>query len=134
MRIGKVAGTAGLPTQTIRFHERRGLLPEPPRGPNSYRDYDLSTLPRLRFIRSAQAAGLTLVEIAGILGLRREGAAPCAHVRSLLVARRHAVQERRGELAALEAELADLIDRSDRLDPADCSDAWICHIIGPDEP
>jgi len=87
MRIGEVAAAAGLPTQTIRFYERKGLLPQPRRGPNGYRVYDSSTLTRLRFIRSGQGAGLTLLEIATILRLRGEGATPCTHVRELLSAK-----------------------------------------------
>ena len=131
MRIGEVAETAGVPTQTIRFYERKGLLPPAQRGPNGYRDYDPSTLTRLQFIRSGQAAGLALVEIASILELRGEGAVPCAHVRSLLLTKREDVRTRQRELAALEAELDVLVGRSERLDPADCTDDQICHIISP---
>lgn len=138
MRIGEVAAAAGLPTQTIRFYERRGLLPPPQRGPNGYRLCDPSTLPRLQFIRSGQGAGLTLVEIATILDLRGEGATPCAHVADLLSAKLLGVQQRKRELVALESELEGLISRSHRLDPADCTDAQICHIIAtpthPPEP
>ncbi|WP_148612955.1 heavy metal-responsive transcriptional regulator [Nocardioides rubriscoriae] len=129
MRIGEVAAAADVPTQTIRFYERRGLLPQPLRGPNGYREYDDSILTRLAFIRSGQAAGLTLVEVASILDLRRDGAVPCAHVESLLVTKLDDIQERQRELAVLQAELEGLISRSARLDPADCTDTQICHII-----
>jgi MerR family mercuric resistance operon transcriptional regulator len=129
MRIGEVAEAVGVPTATIRFYERKGLLPQPHRGPNGYREYDDSTLTTLAFIRNAQAAGLTLVEIATILDLRREGATPCGHVQDLLAAKLLDVQERQRELATLEAELGHLISLSRRLDPADCSDEAICHII-----
>ena len=131
MRIGEAAEAAGVAAQTIRFYERRGLLPQPPRGPNGYRDYDASVLNRLAFIRSGQAAGLTLVEVASILELRRDGAVPCSHVHSLLVTKREDIRARQRELAALEAEIEGLISRSDRLDPADCTDTKICHIIAP---
>ncbi len=129
MRIGEVATATGLDTQTIRFYERKGLLPQPRRGPNSYRVYDPSTITRLQFIRSGQGAGLTLAEIATILELREEGAKPCAHVRALLSAKLRKIQTRQRELAGLETELEGLISRSHRLDPADCTDAQICHII-----
>lgn len=76
MRIGEVASAMGLPAQTIRFYERRGLLPQPRRDPNGYRTYDTAIVTRLQFIRSGQGAGLTLVEIATILELRSEGIAP----------------------------------------------------------
>lgn len=131
MRIGEVAVAAGLPTQTIRFYERKGLLPQPRRAPNGYRVYDAPTLTRLRFIRSGQGAGLTLVEIATILELRGEGVTPCTHVLELLSTKLHDVQARQRELSALETELEGLISRSHRLDPADCTDAQICHIIAP---
>ena len=129
MRIGEVANAVGVPAQTIRFYERKGLLPQPRRGPNGYREYDTSTLNQLRFIRGAQSAGLTLVEIASILDLRGEGDVPCEHVSSLLAKKLHDVQARQRELAVLEAELEVLISRSRELDPADCTDQQICHII-----
>ena len=132
MRIGEVAAAADVPTQTIRFYERRGLLPQPMRGPNGYREYDDSILTRLAFIRSGQAAGLTLVEVTSILDVRRDGAVPCNHLNSLLMTKLDDVRARQRELAVLQAELEGLISRSDRLDPADCTDTQICHIIAWD--
>ena len=70
MLIGQLADALGIPTRTVRFYERKGLLPEPERAENGYRVYDDTTLARLRFIRTAQAAGLTLAEIASIIGVR----------------------------------------------------------------
>lgn len=131
MRIGEVAVAADMPTQTIRFYERRGLLPQPLRGTNGYREYDASILTRLAFIRSGQSAGLTLVEVASILDLRREGAIPCAHVQSLLATKLGDVEARQRELVALETELRQLLGRSRQLDPADCTDQQVCHIIAP---
>ena len=93
--------------------------------------YDTSTITRLEFIRSGQGAGLTLAEIATILQLRDDGDTPCTHVRALLTAKLHDVQTRQQQLDALEAELEGLLRSSDRLDPADCTDAQICHIITP---
>jgi DNA-binding transcriptional MerR regulator len=131
MRIGEVATTAGLPAQTIRFYERRGLLPQPQRDSNGYRAYDESVLSRLGFIRSGQGAGLTLLEIATVLELRGDGATPCAHVGELLNNKLRDVRTRQRELAALETELEALIARSEQLDPATCTDAEICQIIAP---
>lgn len=131
MRIGEVAAAAGVPAQTIRFYERRGLLPQPQRGLNGYREYDASVLTRLAFIRNGQAAGLTLVEVTSILNLRRDGAVPCAHVESLLATKLLDVQERQRGLAVLKKELEQLLSRSHELDPADCTGLQICHIIAP---
>ncbi len=131
MRIGDVATAAGLKTQAIRFYERKGLLPPPGRSPNGYRVYDTATITRLEFIRSGQGAGLTLAEIATILALRDDGDTPCAHVRSLLTTKLADVHTRQRQLRALETELDTLTGRSDTLDPADCTDNQICHIITP---
>ena len=129
MLIGELADTVGLRSQTIRFYERRGLLPEPERGTNGYRIYDQSTLTRLRFIHTAQAAGLALAEIGSIIDLRVDGNVPCTHVASLIDSKLADVRTRIKSLAVLEAELEEVIERSHRLDPADCTDADICHIL-----
>ncbi len=60
MRIGELAARSGLTAKTIRFYEQAGVLPEPARQPSGYRSYDDTALDRLRFVRAAQAAGLTL--------------------------------------------------------------------------
>lgn len=129
MRIGEVAATASLDTQTIRFYERSGLLPPPRRDPNGYRAYDPSIITRLQFIRAGQGVGLTLVEIATILDLRGESVTPCTHVRDLLSAKLRDVRTRQVQLAALGEELEGLISHSDQLDPVDCIDTETCHII-----
>lgn len=133
MLIGQLAEALDIPTRTIRFYERQGLMPEPQRAENGYRVYDDVTLTRLRFIRTAQAAGLTLAEIASVIHVRDDGTAPCSHVDSLLETKLAEVRERRHQLAALESELAQLLDRSRQLDPADCTAGKICHIFSPTE-
>lgn len=133
MLIGELADAASLPSQTIRFYERKGLLPEPERGANGYRTYDPSMLTRLNFVQTAQAAGLTLAEIASIIDLRDDGTVPCAHVASLIDRKLANVRARIKDLAVLETELESLIDRSHRLNPADCTDADICHILSATE-
>lgn len=133
MLIGELAEAANLRSQTIRFYERKGLLAPPERGTNGYRTYDESTLTRLHFIQTAQAAGLTLAEIGGIVDLREDGNVPCAHVATLLHSKLSDVRARIESLAVLEAELEAVIERSHRLDPADCTDAEICHILAAPE-
>jgi MerR family mercuric resistance operon transcriptional regulator len=115
--------------QTIRFYERRGLLPSAAREQNGYRQYDDATASRLRFIRSAQTAGLTLTEISSITALREAGQVPCEHVSALLARKLQDVRTRQEELALLAAELHRLIDASRELDPADCSPGSVCQII-----
>ena len=58
MLIGELADAAGVPPETVRFYERRRLLPEPQRASNGYRLYSNAALHRLRFIRTAQTLSL----------------------------------------------------------------------------
>lgn len=131
VNIGELSATCGVATQTIRFYERRGLLPEPQRQPNGYRTYDQATIDRIAFIRRAQRAGLTLNEILGVLDVRAEGRAPCGHVAELLTDKLGDVNTQLRELRTLRRELEGLIERSHHLNPADCSENDICHVLGP---
>ena len=129
MLIGELADAVGVTSQTIRFYERKGLLPDAERGANGYRIYDESTIARLRFINVAQAAGLTLSEIRGIIDLRDAGTVPCTHVVALIDSKLADVRARIRRLSALQAELEALLDHSHLLDPAACADDDICHIL-----
>ncbi len=70
MLIGELAQRAGVHVQTVRYYERRGLLPNPRRTAAGYRQYTDDALERMRFIRRAQDLGFTLCEIADLLRLR----------------------------------------------------------------
>jgi MerR family transcriptional regulator, mercuric resistance operon regulatory protein len=133
MLIGELADAVGVTSQAIRFYERKGLLPDAERGANGYRVYNEATLARLRFIHVAQAAGLTLSEIRSIIDLRDDGTAPCAHVVTLIDSKLADVRTRIRQLAALQAELEALLERSRLLDPADCGEDDICHILSSQE-
>ena len=129
MKIGDLSRVSGVPSQTIRFYERRGLLSPSGREGNGYRRYDRAAASRLDFIRSAQTAGLTIAEIASVITVRDAGEAPCAHVSTLLTAKLDDVQRRQRELAVLEAELHHLIAASRDLDPTDCEPRGVCSVI-----
>ena len=73
MRIGELAKAAGVHVQTIRFYERRGLLPPPPRLSGGYRDYRADVVPLVQFIKQVQAHGYTLEEIRELLALAERG-------------------------------------------------------------
>ena len=82
MKIGELAQRAGVNVQTVRYYERRGLLPEPDRRPSGYREYDADTLARLHFIKRAQELGFTLAEIRELLALRLDPHTPAAAVKA----------------------------------------------------
>ncbi len=73
LTIGITAKQAGVTIDTIRFYERRGLLPSPTRTANGYRIYTADTIDRLEFVRRAKKLGFTLDEIASLLTLQDEG-------------------------------------------------------------
>jgi DNA-binding transcriptional MerR regulator len=77
MRIGQVASGAGVTVDTVRFYERRGLLPAPTRRPSGYREYPASTVERIRMARSLQHLGFTLDEIVDALRAHDAGTATC---------------------------------------------------------
>ena len=129
MRIGELSDRSGVPSKTIRYYEEIGVLREPPRTPNGYRDYDDDVLSRLRFVRDARSVGLTLGEIREIVALRDRGETPCAHVTDLL--QRHAAEIDRtiAELRRVRAEVRRLARRAGTLDPRDCEPSRVCHLI-----
>lgn len=129
MRIGQLADQASTTAKTIRFYERTGLLPEPQRTSAGYRVYDQEAIGRLRFIRAAQAAGLTLAEIAEVIAAREHTGPPCSHVTALLDEHAADLDRRLTELTALRDEVQRLRDRATTLDPAACGHELVCHVI-----
>lgn len=96
---------------------------------NGYRDYDASAATRLEFIRSAQAIGLSLGEIRGVLDFRDRGNVPCTHVAELIDRRAREVSAQIAALERVQADLERLARRARRLSPRDCEKASVCHII-----
>jgi MerR family mercuric resistance operon transcriptional regulator len=101
--IGGLARAAGVGVETVRYYQRRGLLPEPARPPGEVRRYGDQELKRLRFIRRAQAAGFTLEEIGELLALDRTD--DRARVRELAADRLTALDARIAELERSRAAL-----------------------------
>jgi MerR family Zn(II)-responsive transcriptional regulator of zntA len=99
MRIGELAKQAGVKPVTVRFYERRHLLPPPERRESGYRDYNRHDLQRLLFIRRAKTLGFSLEEIALLLGQRDQGVSVCAEVEELTA--RH-VKQLDQQIAALQ--------------------------------
>ncbi len=72
LTIGQLAKEANVNIETIRFYERRGLIPEPPRQESGYRQYTPDYAIRIKFIKRAQEVGFTLKEVGELLSLRVE--------------------------------------------------------------
>src|SRR5262249_9532526 len=71
MRVGEVAERAGVNVETLRYYERRGLLPEPGRSPGGHREYDEDAVRFVRAVKEAQTLGFSLSEIAEYISLTR---------------------------------------------------------------
>ncbi len=105
MKIGQAAAGAGVSIDTIRFYERLGVLPDPPRTPAGYRAYGGSAVERIRLATRLQGLGLTLDEIASALHERDEGHASCETQRWRLEAALGTIEARIAELVRLRGDL-----------------------------
>ena len=132
MRIGQLAAQTGYSVRTIRFYEQSGLLPAPSRTPAGYRSYDQDAVARLRFVRSAQALGLSLAEIADVLRIRDHQGPPCSYVAELLDTHIGALDRRIDELTALRDELRARRPLGAAPDPARCQSDQVCYLIEGD--
>jgi len=132
MRIGALAEYTGVTTKTIRYYESVDLLAEPARTPSGYREYGDDAVQRLRFIRDAQASGLSLAEIKSVLELKDAGSQSCDHTRALLERHLTEIDEQIERLRVARAELLELADRARTLDPTSCTDPHRCQVIAGD--
>ena len=110
LTIGRIAQSAGVAIDTIRFYEREGLLPEPRRRASGYREYDEGAVSRLRFIRRAKDLGFTLDEIRELLALSADRHGGVEGVRERAAARLKAIDERILELQRVRDGLSELVD------------------------
>jgi MerR family transcriptional regulator, copper efflux regulator len=132
VQIGELAQRSGLSVKALRYYEDIGVLAPPRRTASGYRDYGTDVLGRLEFVRAAQAVGLTLGEIREVIAFRERGDVPCAHVLDLIVHHAADVDRRIAELQRLRADLGRLARRARALDPADCPESAVCHVLVPE--
>ncbi|GHE03970.1 hypothetical protein U879_21160 [Defluviimonas sp. 20V17] len=107
--IGRAARATGVNVETIRFYERRGLVPQPPRPTQGYREYGAETIERIRFIRHAQQIGFSLNDIRELLALRTDPGSDCSEVRLRAVAKLGDVNAKICRLQQMRAALETLI-------------------------
>ena len=107
--IGALAEAAGVNVETIRFYQRKGLMPEPEKPYGSIRRYGAAELARVRFIKSAQRLGFSLEEVGELLKL--EDGARCSEARQLAEQKLVDVRQKLSELQRIESVLAGLVAR-----------------------
>jgi Hg(II)-responsive transcriptional regulator len=111
MWISEAASQAGVNVQTIRYYERRGLLPRPTRGASGYRELAADTVRLIRFIKRAQDLGFSLDEVSELLRLRSDKVRRRTRVRSVAEQRLRQVESKIEELTAMRDALRLLIHR-----------------------
>ena len=108
LTIGKIAQSAGVNVETIRFYERKGLIQQPPSNGPGYRKYPLETLTRIQFIRKAKALGLTLREISSLLNLLDNNVLDCGDTEKLLDKKLTEIEEKIRLLKTMKQQLVQL--------------------------
>jgi MerR family mercuric resistance operon transcriptional regulator len=118
LTIGHIARAAGVNSETIRYYQRRGLVSLPPKRARGFRYYTPATASRVRFIKRAQALGMSLKEVQRLLKLDAKGA--CTENRSLAVAKLALIEKKLLDLAKLRDVLRGLVAACDQPHGASC--------------
>lgn len=113
MKIGALAKAAGVAVDTVRYYERRGLIPPAPRTSAGYRCYGTGDLTRLRFIVHAKELGFTLEEIGQLLAIK-SGGRTCGEVRAVAERKAEEIAARMEKLARMRATLLALADQCEQ--------------------
>lgn len=122
--ISQVAKAAELPTTTVRYYERVGLVQPEDRSAGNYRLYSEESLRKLKFIRAAQAIGFTLDEVNALLSTPSNTASSCREVQSLIEDRLAEVDQRLKDLRHVQRVLRSSLAKCKETERADC-----CHVI-----
>ena len=109
LTISRLAQSSGVGIDTVRYYERNGLLPEPPRRASGYRAYRDEDVQRLRFIRRAKQLGFSLEEIRGLLQLSQQNEQGVPGVHATAAARLAELNARIAELERVRDGLRQLV-------------------------
>jgi MerR family mercuric resistance operon transcriptional regulator len=123
MRIGRLSEKTGCNIETIRYYEKRGLLPNPPRTAGGYRLYDSDHLKRLTFVMRSRDLGFSMAEIEKLLSLVDEHQLTCYDMHQQTLAHLGDIQSKIADLERLERVLTEIASK--------CSDGTVpeCPII-----
>lgn len=117
---GLLAKQSGVNAETVRYYEKIGLLPEPPRSKGGHRVYDQTHLQRLSFIRRGRELGFSLEEIQGLLDLVDTGHYTCAEVRNRTIIHLDDVQQKIRDLKKMERILEGMVAECEGATVPDC--------------
>lgn len=114
LTTGQVADEAGVKKDTVLYYEREGLIEEPPRAGNGYRQFPNDVVRTIQFIREAQSLGFTLEEIRSLLSIREGDSENCDDVRRLARDKQQSIQEKIEKLQRMERTLGDLVEQCEQ--------------------
>ena len=109
LRIGQVAEATGLSVKTVRFYCDQGLIGTVARSAGGYRLFDPAVVGELGLIRALRAMDVPVPQIRRILDVRRSGHCNCGALKSSIQGRLRSIDQRLTELAAMKAELSQLL-------------------------
>lgn len=110
---GTLAKQSGVNSETIRYYEKIGLMPDPIRSSGGHRIYEQPHLKRLSFIRRTRELGFTLEEIRGLLGLVDGGDYTCAEVRNRTLSHLDDVAQKIRDLQKMQRTLKSMVSKCD---------------------
>jgi len=120
MWITETAREAGVNTQTLRYYERRGLLPKPPRRGSGYREYSDDAVRIVRFIKRAQELGFSLDEIEQLVRLRGVRRGERHRVRAIAERKIEEIDRKIAHLQSMRGALEQLVESCHRGGAAEC--------------
>ena len=111
IRRGDLARATGCNLETIRYYEKIGIMPDPPRSVKGYRSYDDTHVKRLKFVMRSRDLGFSLEEVRGLLGLVDDRSRTCAEVQIIAEDHLTDVQAKIADLQRIERVLSDTVAR-----------------------
>ncbi len=109
LTAGQLAKKANVKKETVRYYERRGLIPEPMRTESGYRQYSQDTVSRIKFIKRAQELGFSLKEIEELLSLRVDNHTTCGDFKNIAEIKISEVEEKIHSLNQIKKALKKLV-------------------------
>ena len=106
-----MARATGCNLETIRYYEKIGIMPDPPRSTKGYRSYDNAHVRRLKFVMRSRDLGFSLEEVRGLLGLVDEQSRTCAEVQIIAEDHLTDVRAKIADLPRIEHVLSDTVAR-----------------------
>lgn len=120
LTIGGLSKRSGCNIETIRYYERVGLLPPPPRSPGGHRLYEQAHVQRLTFVRRSRDLGFSLQDIRGLLALVDGDTVTCGEVRAVTLEHTRSIRRKIADLRQMERALRDIAAQCEGADSPDC--------------